>query len=258
MREFLNLPARSEKPRTNGRTNLLDKGTGLGTLEALLDLAGGFVDVAKLGWGTSVITPRLEDKIALYRAHDVEVCCGGTLFELAYARGCLDEYRAWMKDLGLKVMEVSDGTVDIPTQDKLRHIESFSADFEVYSEVGSKDATVVVSPSKWVKAIDEELKAGARYVILEGRESGTAGMYRQSGEIRMGLIDDIVEGGVDVERLVFETPQKAQQAWIIERLGSEVNLGNIPPEDALSVETLRLGLRADTLPMLHLKDQAGS
>lgn len=247
----LRLPERSAKPRRSGRTHGLDKGIGPHLLDDLLSVAAPYLDLVKLGWGTSVVTPNLPGKIARYREHEVEVCFGGTLFELVVLQDRLEEYAAWMKDLGLEAVEVSDGTLVMEEADKLRMIERLAADFTVFSEVGSKDAEAIVTPAKWVGAIRAELEAGASHVILEGRESGTAGMYRQSGEIRMGLIDEIVDAGIPTDRLVFEAPRKPQQVWLIEHLGPEINLGNIPLDEVIPLETLRLGLRADTMLHLH-------
>jgi phosphosulfolactate synthase len=216
-----------------------------------LQLAGTFVDLVKLGWGTSVVTPNLTEKLEAFRAHDVEVCFGGTLFELAYLQGRVDEYANWLRELNITALEISDGALEMDGADKLKLIEKLSADLTVYSEVGSKDAAAIVTPARWVRSIKQELEAGAARVILEGRESGTAGMYRESGEIRMGLIDEILESGVPVDLLVFEAPTKPQQVWLINHIGPNINLGNIAPEDALPLETLRLGLRADTLLTIH-------
>jgi len=250
----LDLPARSDKPRSSGRTHGLDKGTPTGTLDDYLSIAGPYLDLVKLGWGTSIVTPDVSSKIERYRAHNVEVCLGGTLFEVFYVQDRLDEYEGWMHEIGITSMEVSDGAIAMDEADKLRAIEKFSAHFTVYSEVGSKDAAAIVTPAKWLSAIRAEIDAGVSHVILEGRESGTAGMYRASGEIRMGLIDEIIDGGVPAERLIFEAPRKTQQVWLIEHLGPEVNLGNIPMDEIIALETLRLGLRADTLLTLHGPD----
>jgi phosphosulfolactate synthase len=232
-------------------TNTLDKGSSNGHLRDELELVSEFVDLAKLGWGTSVVTPCLHEKIDVYKRNGVDVCFGGTLFELCHLRGAIDEYIAWTRDHGITVVEISDGTLGIEHDVKLRCIEQFAKEFRVLSEVGSKDATVVVSPAKWVRAIKAELDAGAEHVILEGRETGSAGLYRQSGEIRMGLIEEIMDSGIAPEQLIFEAPQKSQQVWLIETLGSEVNLANIPMGDVLALETLRLGLRSDTLLTIH-------
>jgi phosphosulfolactate synthase len=254
MTEPVSLPQRGAKPRSTGRTHILDKGLPVRFIDDQLDVVGEFVDLVKLGWGTSVVTPNLEDKLGIYRAHQVEVCFGGTLFELAYLQGRVDEYIDWLTSLGVNSVEISDGTLEMSGSDKLDIITRLAPDFTVYSEVGSKDSTAIVTPARWVRAIREELEAGASHVILEGRESGTAGMYRESGEIRMGLIDEIIESGIAVDHLVFEAPTKQQQVWLFKHIGPEINLGNIPLEEALGVETLRLGLRADTLLTFHGKD----
>lgn len=249
--EALGLPPRSVKPRVRGRTNVLDKGTPPRHLDDELHVCGALVDLAKLGWGTALVTSGLLDKIDVYRSHDVDVCFGGTLFELCYVRGELDRFERFASECGLAVVEISNGTLDIDEPTKVSLIERFAKRFRVVSEVGSKDVTAIVSPARWVEAIKAELDAGAENVILEGRESGSAGMYRGSGEIRMGLIQEILDAGIQPDRLIFEAPQRHQQVWLIETIGSEVNLGNIPITDVLSLETLRLGLRSDTLPLFH-------
>jgi phosphosulfolactate synthase len=239
------------KPRAHGRTNILDKGLGLAALDDLLAVAAPFVDLAKIGWGTSLVLPDLDRRLDVYRSHDVDVCCGGTLFEYAYAIGEVDEYRAWLREHGFDHVEISNGTIDIDTEQKLAAIEQFAADFTVFSEVGSKDADAIVSPARWVRSIQQELGAGASSVILEGRESGTAGMYRKSGEMRTGLIDEVLEAGIDPHQLVFEAPLKQHQVYLIRLIGADVNLANIAPEEAVPLETLRRGLRSDTLAMFH-------
>ncbi len=254
--ESLTLPDRPPKPRSAGRTHGLDKGMGPATLRDLLSVAAPYLDLVKLGWGTSVVTPALDEKLAIYADAGIEVCLGGTLFELAVLQGRVDEYAAWLHELGIRSVEVSDGTLTMPETEKLELIERLVPDFTVYSEVGSKDAEAIVSPARWLEAIRAELDAGVSHVILEGRESGTAGLYRQSGEIRMGLIQEIIDAGVPAERLVFEAPRKAQQVWLIEHLGHDVNLANIPLDEAIPLETLRLGLRGDTMLLLHGGDDA--
>ncbi len=251
---FLEVPARSPKPRVKGLTHVLDKGISLADIEGLFDTAGDYVDIVKLGWGTSYVTRNLEKKIALYRSFETPVVCGGTLFEAAVAREKLDEYKRWLTDNGLAHVEVSDGTVDLPREQKLELIADLAQDFVVLSEVGSKDAEVVFPPYQWVEWIREDLDAGAWKVITEGRETGTAGIYRPSGEMRTGLIDEIVHE-IDVSDVVFEAPGTAAQAWFVQRFGPEVNLGNVPPEEVISLETLRLGLRADTLREVLLRDE---
>ena len=182
----VHLPARPAKPRTIGRTHAIDTGLGVGSIEDQLAVSGNLVDLAKLGWGTSLVTADLGAKIDTYRRHQVDVCFGGTLFELAYLQGRHLEYADWVADQGVTTIEISDGAVEFRGDDKLELIEKLASRFTVLSEVGSKDAAAIVSPARWVRAIRAELEAGADYVILEGRESGTAGLYRQTGEIRMG------------------------------------------------------------------------
>jgi phosphosulfolactate synthase len=247
----VHVPARPAKPRTIGRTHAIDTGLGVGSIEDQLSVSGPLVDLAKLGWGTSLVTADLAAKIEAYRRHQVDVCFGGTLFELAYLQGRHHEYADWVADQGVTTIEISDGAVEFRGDDKLELIEKLASRFLVLAEVGSKDDSAIVSPARWVRAIRAELEAGAGYVILEGRESGTAGLYRQTGEIRMGLVDEIIESGIPLERLVFEAPQKAQQVWRLQALGPTVSLANIALSDVIPVETLRLGLRADTLNDVH-------
>jgi phosphosulfolactate synthase len=251
---FLDLPPRSPKPRVQGLTHVIDKGLNLRDIEGLFDTAGEFVDVVKLGWGTSYVTNNLEKKIALYRSFETPVVCGGTLFEAAYARGKLEEYRQWLADNRFSHVEISDGTIDLPRERKLALIAELSADFVVMSEVGSKDAEIVFAPYQWVEWMREELAAGAWKVITEGREGGTAGIYRPTGEMRTGLIDEIVHS-IELGDIIFEAPTKASQAWFVKQFGPEVNLGNIPPEEVIPLETLRVGLRADTLRELLLREE---
>lgn len=252
--DFLDLPARASKPRTRGLTHVMDKGLNLRDIEGLFDTAGDFVDIVKLGWGTSYVTRNLEKKIALYRSFDVPVVCGGTLFECVVARGKLDAYRSWLQEHRFSHVEISDGTIDLPRERKLELIAELARDFTVLSEVGSKDAETVFAPYQWVDWMKEELGAGAWKVITEGRETGTAGIFRPTGEMRTGLIDEIVHS-IELDDIIFEAPTKASQAWFVKQFGPDVNLGNIPPDEVIPLETLRLGLRADTLNELLLRDQ---
>jgi len=249
---FLDLPARSPKPRTQGLTHVIDKGLNLRDIEGLFDTAGDYVDIVKLGWGTSYVTQNLEKKIALYRSLQAPVVCGGTLFEAAVARDRLDGYRQWLSDNRFSHVEISDGTIELPRERKLELISELARDFVVLSEVGSKDAEVVFPPYQWVEWIREELDAGAWKVITEGREGGTAGIYRPTGEMRTGLIDEIAHS-IDVGDVIFEAPTKGPQAWFVKHFGPDVNLGNIPPDEVIPLETLRLGLRADTLKEVLLE-----
>jgi phosphosulfolactate synthase len=251
---FLDLPPRAPKPRDRGLTHVIDKGLNLREIEGLFDTAGDYVDVVKLGWGTSYVTRNLEKKIALYRSFETPVVCGGTLFEAVVARGKLDDYKRWLVDHRFSHVEISDGAVEIPRAQKLELIADLARDFTVLSEVGSKDADVNYAPYLWVQWIKEELQAGAWKVITEARESGTAGIFRPTGEMRTGLVDEIAHE-IDVADLIFEAPAKSAQAWFVKQFGPEVNLGNIPPDEVIPLETLRLGLRADTLREVLLGDE---
>ena len=251
MRLELELPDRPAKPRRTGRTSIIDKGVGVAEVQTMVRSAGVYVDMVKFGWGTSLVDLNLAEKIEIYHHHDIEVCFGGTLFELVHLQGKVDEYAAWLRDLGVGSIEISDGTLEIDNDDKQALVSRFATDFRVFSEVGSKDSQAIVSPARWVTSIRAELSAGAEYVILEGRESGTAGLYRPSGEIRTGLIDEILDAGIDTNRLVFEAPTKTQQTYLLGLIGPNANLANIPFDGAVALETLRLGLRSDTLLMVH-------
>jgi phosphosulfolactate synthase len=251
---FLGVPARPGKPRVEGLTHVIDKGMNIRDIEGLFDTAGAFVDIVKLGWGTSYVTNNLEKKIALYRSLETPVVCGGTLFEAVYARGKLEEFKSWLREFRFSHVEISDGTLDIPRERKLELIDEFGRDFVVLSEVGSKDAETVYAPYQWVEWIKEELAAGAWKVITEGREGGTAGIYRPTGEMRTGLVDEIAHE-IDVRELLFEAPTKSSQAWFVKHFGPNVNLGNIPPDEVIPLETLRLGLRADTLREVLLEHE---
>jgi phosphosulfolactate synthase len=243
---FLDLPERTVKPRDRGLTHVLDKGLSTAEVDGLMEVAGAAVDIVKLGWGTALVTGNLEAKLARYRAHDVPVVLGGTLTEMALRDGRIEGLIAWCKELGIGHVEVSDGTIELDATRKRELVARLARDFTVFSEVGSKDDERIMAPYRWVEEIQAELEAGAWKVIAEARESGTAGIFRPDGEVRMGLIDEIAHA-IDPAQLIFEAPQRDQQVWFIRRFGSEVNLGNIAPDDVLSLETLRLGLRSDTM-----------
>jgi phosphosulfolactate synthase len=252
---FLDLPERPGKPRDIGLTHVIDKGLNLRDIEGMFDVGGAFVDIVKLGWGTSYVTNNLEKKIALYRHFETPIVCGGTLFEAVYGRGRIDEFKLWLHENRFSHVEISDGTLDIPRERKLELIAEFAEDFVVLSEVGSKDSNVVYAPYQWVQWIKEEREAGAWKVITEARETGTAGIFRKDGDMRTGLIDEIAHE-IAVDDLIFEAPTKASQAWFVRHFGPNVNLGNIPPEEVIPLETLRLGLRGDTLKEVLLGDRA--
>jgi phosphosulfolactate synthase len=241
------------EPRSGGLTHVLDKGLGPRAWEDALETCGDYIDVVKLGWGTAYVTPNLKRKLEVLR--DKRVVIGGTFFEAVWARGKVDEYKRWLGELGLTHVEISDGAVEIPREEKLGLIIDLARDFTVLSEVGSKDSAVEFSSDEWTSWLREELDAGAWKVITEAREGGSSGIFTQAGEMRTDLIADIGEG-VDLDDVIFEAPTKAAQAWFIKQFGPEVNLGNIPPDEVIPLETLRRGLRADTLKEVLLGDRA--
>jgi len=230
--------------RDGGLTHVIDKGLGPRAWEDVLETAGEHIDIVKLGWGTAFVTANLDRKLEVLRGK--KVVLGGTFFEVVYVRDKLDEYKRWLGELGIDHVEISDGTVEIPRERKLELIADFARDFTVLSEVGSKDSEVVYAPYQWVQWIKEEKEAGAWKVITEAREGGSAGIFRKDGDMRTGLIDEIAHE-IDFHDLVWEAPTKSSMAWFVKHFGPDVNLGNIPPEEVIPLETLRLGLRGDTL-----------
>jgi phosphosulfolactate synthase len=247
---FMDLPERARKPREQGLTHVIDGGLSTAEADGLMASAGEYVDLVRLGWGSAYVIHDVQAKIEHYTAAGVPVMLGGTLTELAWLRGRVEPLRDWLKELGIEHVEVSSGTVTIPSPDKLALIDSLASDFIVFAEVGEKDPHALMAPYRWVELIREALEAGASKVICEGRAAGDAGMYRPDGEPREGLIDEVVHE-IEPARLIFEAPQMHQQVWFIEHFGTAVNLGNVLPHDVISVESLRLGLRADTLKLFH-------
>lgn len=241
-----NLPKRSEKPRKHGITLVLDKGYSVRQAEDFCEVCSNYVDVIKLGWGTSYVTQSLDDKLKVYSEAGIPVYLGGTLFEAYVLRDQLDDYRKLLEKYNIEYVEVSNGTIWLSDERKQNIIKELSQDFTVFSEVGSKNPNEIIPPYKWVKVIEQELNAGADKVICEARESGTVGVFRPNGEVRSGLIEEITDQ-ISVDKLIFEAPKKEQQVWFIRKYGSNVNLGNIQPEEVIPLETLRLGLRSDTL-----------
>ena len=228
----------------NGLTHVLDKGLGPRAWEDVLETCGDYISIVKLGWGTAYVTPNLRRKLEVLR--DKPVMIGGTFLEAVIVQDKVDDYKRWIGELGLTHVEISDGVIELPRERKLELIAEFARDFTVLSEVGSKDAEVNYAPYLWVEWIKEELAAGSWKVITEAREGGTAGIFRPTGEMRTGLVDEIAHE-IDFHDLIFEAPTKAGQAWFVKQFGPDVNLGNIPPEEVIALETLRLGLRGDTL-----------
>jgi phosphosulfolactate synthase len=230
---------------------VIDRGMSLAEVDGLLEVAGESVDIVKLGWGTALVTANLEPKLARYAARGIPVVLGGTLTEVAIRQGRLEGLIAWLRELGLRHVEISDGTIDLDAEVKRELIESLSREFTVFAEVGSKDVDFIMPPYVWVEQIERDLKAGAWKVIAEARESGTAGIYRADGEPRTGLIEEIAHS-IDPRRLIFDAPRQSQQVWLLKHFGTECNLGNIAPAEVLSLETLRLGLRSDTVERFAL------
>lgn len=240
-----NIPERTQKPRVNGLTMVMDKGLSVREVEDFLEVAGPHSDIIKLGWSTSYVTPNLERKLKVYKDAGIPVYFGGTLFEAFIIRNQFDDYRRILDKYGMEIAEVSDGSIEIAHDEKCDYIRKLSEQVTVISEVGSKDAAKILAPYKWINLMKAELEAGAWKVIAEAREAGNVGIFRDSGEVRQGLIDEILTQ-IPAESIIWEAPQKAQQVWFIKLIGSNINLGNIAPSDVIPVETLRLGLRSDT------------
>jgi len=250
MQDLFNVPPRSPKPRDVGVSHVIDKGLGLAQVADMLATCSDYIDIVKLGWGTGYVTQNVADKVAAYREAGIPVCFGGTLLEVAILQGKFDAYRGMVRDLGVSHVEISNGVIDLTAREKGKYIRELAKEFTVLSEVGSKDSEKIIPPFRWVELIQADLDAGAWKVICEARESGTVGLYFGSGEVRAGLIDEIV-AKVDPADLIFESPQRAQQCFMVRKLGCEVNLGNIATSDVIGLETLRLGLRADTMALFH-------
>jgi phosphosulfolactate synthase len=239
------LPERPQKPRKNGVTMVMDKGMGIRQAENFIESSAEFVDVVKLGFGTSIISPNLEQKIKLYKEAGFRVYLGGTLFEAFIIRNMFDDYLRLVDKLKLDTAEVSDGSIVMDHGKKCEYINTLSKNVTVLSEVGSKEEGIIIHPAKWISMMNKELEAGSWKVIAEARESGTVGIYRPNGHAHTLLINKIL-GKVKKEDILWEAPQKSQQVWFLKLLGANANLGNISPDDAIPLETLRLGLRGDT------------
>jgi len=251
--KLTNIPQRTVKPRQYGLTMVMDKGMGLEGAKDFLSVAAPYVDIVKLGFGTSVVTANLRDKIKIYQELDIPVYFGGTLFEAFLIRNQIDDYIAVLKDYGISHVEVSDGSITIPHIEKCGYIEKLAKHFMVYSEVGSKDATHIMPPYKWIELMKAELEAGSSYVIAEAREAGNVGIYRGSGEVREGLVQEILTQ-IPYEKIIWEAPQKAQQVYFLELLGVNVNLGNLAPAEMIPLESMRIGLRGDTFHLYLTED----
>jgi phosphosulfolactate synthase len=247
------IPERNLKPRTHGITMVMDKGLSITEVHHFMSVAGPHVDIVKLGFGTSFVTPKLREKIEAYKSYDIPVYFGGTLFEAFLIRNQFEDYISVCKDYGIDYMEVSDGSIDIPHAEKCGYIEKLTKHGTILSEVGSKDAAHIIPPYKWIELMRAELNAGSTYVIAEAREAGNVGIYRGSGEVREGLVQEILTQ-IPEEKIIWEAPQKDQQLYFIELVGANVNLGNIAPNEVIPLETMRLGLRGDTFHLFLDKE----
>lgn len=243
--ESLNLPKRTSKPRKGGITMVMDKGLSLRQVEDFLDVSADFVDYVKLGFGTSVITKHLKEKISMYKSAGIKTYLGGTLFEAFIIRNKFDDYLKFAQSLGLEMAEVSDGSIVLDHGKKCEYINKLSKHFTILSEVGSKEEGIIIHPAKWIKMMNSELEAGSFKVIAEARESGNVGIFHRNGSAHVLLINKITSK-VPADSIIWETPQKSQQVYFIKLMGANVNLGNIPFDEVIPLETLRLGLRGDT------------
>jgi phosphosulfolactate synthase len=249
------IPDRVAKPRTNGLTMVMDKGLSLEESRNLISAAGPHIDIIKLGFGTAFVTPNLREKIDLYQSSDIPVYFGGTLFEAFLIRNQFKDYIQLCSDFNISYMEVSDGSITIPHTEKCGYIEKLTKYGTVLSEVGSKDAAHIIPPYKWIQQMTAELSAGSTYVIAEAREAGNVGIYRGTGEVREGLVQEILTQ-IPGERILWEAPQKAQQLYFLELVGCNANLGNIAPTEVIPLEAMRIGLRGDTFHLYLDKETA--
>lgn len=239
------VPDRVAKPRQSGVTMVMDKGSSIREIEDMLSVAADHIDIVKLGWATSFVTPNLEAKLQVYRNANIPVYLGGTLFEAFVVRNQFEDYLRVLDKYQLEYAEVSDGSITLPHEEKCDYIMRLAQRGKVLSEVGSKDAEKIFAPYKWIQMMQAELNAGAWKVIGEAREGGNIGLYRSSGEVRQGLVDEIINA-IPAEKIIWEAPQKSQQVYFVKLVGPNVNLGNIAVNEIIPLETIRLGLRGDT------------
>ena len=240
-----NLPERTKKPRSKGITMMMDKGLSINQAKEFISVNSKYTDIVKLGFGTSIITPEIKNKIKIYKQNNILVYLGGTLFEAFVIRKQLDDYKRFLDHLGLEMLEVSDGSINIEHEKKCEYINDLSKNFKVVSEVGSKYENQQDNTKNWKKWIEEEIKSGSWKVITEARESGNVGIFDNNFNIKNKIVDKIIET-IDHSHIIWETPKKSQQVWFINKLGQNANLGNISYNDIIPLECLRLGLRSDT------------
>jgi phosphosulfolactate synthase len=249
------IPERNKKPRDHGITMVMDKGLSIQEAKNFLSVAHPHVDIIKLGFGTAFVTPDLREKIEVYQSYDLPVYFGGTLFEAFLIRNQFQDYINICREYNITYTEVSDGSIDIPHAEKCGYIEKLTKVGTVLSEVGSKDAAHIIPPYKWIELMKAELEAGSTYVIAEAREAGNVGIYRGTGEVREGLVQEILTQ-IPEERIIWEAPQKAQQLYFLELIGCNVNLGNIAPSEVIPLEAMRIGLRGDSFHLFLDKETA--
>ena len=240
-----NIPERTQKPRQSGYTMAMDKGLSCREVEDFLSTSAEHTDIVKLGWGTSFVTPKLKEKLQIYKDAGMPTYFGGTLFEAFVIRNQFDDYRKILDKYDMPFAEVSDGSIELDHDLKCEYITKLTDQVTVLSEVGSKDAEKIIPPYKWINLMQSELDAGAWKVIGEAREGGNVGLFRSTGEVRSGLVEEILTK-IPNEKIIWEAPLKAQQVWFIKLLGTNVNLGNIAPNEVIPLETIRIGLRGDT------------
>jgi phosphosulfolactate synthase len=236
---------RTNKPRNAGLTMVMDKGLSVRSVEDMIEVSGEYIDIVKLGWATSYVTPNLSAKLEVYRSAGIPVYFGGTLFEAFIIRNQFEDYLKLLEKYKVQHAEVSDGSIILDHDKKCEYIHSLAKHVTVLSEVGSKDVQKIIPPYKWIELMQKELDAGAWKVIGEAREGGNVGLFRSTGEVRSGLVEEILTK-IPSEKIMWEAPQKEQQVWFIKLLDSNVNMGNIAPHDIIPLETLRLGIRSDT------------
>jgi phosphosulfolactate synthase len=242
---FLSIPERTSGIRRYGLTSVIDFGTPMGELKNILSDYGGIIDIAKLGIGSAYVTPNIKEKVKLYKEYQIKTYCGGTLFEKCVYQNKFPEYLSFLQNLGIDWIEISNGTLDIPIQKRLQYISQLKNDFHVIAEVGSKDPIKEMSISEWKEEIRTFLDAGCDYVITEGRDSGTSGIYEQCGTIKSDLIQEILDD-LDSKKIIFEAPSAKHQMYFIREIGPNVNLGNVKLQDVLILEAQRCGLRSET------------
>ena len=239
------VPERAAQPRNEGLTMVMDKGLSIRETEDMLSTSSNYIDIVKLGWATSYVTPNVQDKLDIYKSANIPVYFGGTLFEAFVVRNQFEDYMRVLDKFGLELAEVSDGSITLPHDEKCHYIKELAKRGKVLSEVGSKDAEKIFAPYKWIEMMQSELDAGAWKVIGEAREGGNVGLFRASGEVRQGLVEEILTE-IPEDKIIWEAPQKDQQVWFVKLVGANVNVGNIAPHEVISLETIRLGLRGDT------------